>query len=194
MIAVLLVAFSLLLLLLAFEPTNLLSSRLKPRMRFQPKLKASTKFNELGVLMETPDFVCLLWFAIAAGEPLDSALRIATSSSTGFISSEFQRLLIKVDHGALMQHELENLAVESKSEQVRELAAKLAVALYNGSALAEQLGEFASSVNAQLRTLLLDRAGKSETKMMIPLVFIILPITIMFALYPSVVIIQNSFI
>jgi tight adherence protein C len=48
-------------------------------------------------------------------------------------------------------------------------------------------------VSTQLRSELLDKAAKSETKMMIPLVFIILPITVVFALYPSVVIIQQSF-
>ena len=186
--------FGVLLLSMTLEPTKLLAGRLKPRSKLKLKLKVNAKFNQVAVLMETPDFLALLWFAIAAGEPLDSSLRIATSRTRGFISSEFQKVLLKVDHGALLQHELENLAAESKSEQVRELAGKLAVALYNGSALAEQLAEFAGSTNAELRTVLLDRAGKSETKMMIPLVFIILPVTVMFALYPSVVIIQNSFI
>ncbi len=194
MIPAVMIGSGVLILLAATQPKGQLKSRLNLRKLVQTKTKKVKKFNQLAVLMETPDYISLLWFAIASGEPLDIAIRIATERSQGYFSQEFSALLVKVDHGALLQHELENLAAESKSEQVRELAAKLAISLYNGSALAEQLAEFASSTNAQLRAKLLDKAGKSETKMMIPLVFIILPVTVMFALYPSLVIIQKSFI
>ena len=183
-----------LVLVIATGSSSRLSARLATRNVLKVRTKRIAKFNELAVLMETPDYISLLWFAIASGEPIENAIRIATGRSNGFFAQEFKKVLVKVDHGALLQHELENLAAESRSEQVRELTAKLAISLYNGSSLAEQLAEFAASTNAQLRAALLDRAGKSETKMMIPLVFIILPVTVMFAMYPSLVIIQKSFI
>jgi tight adherence protein C len=50
------------------------------------------------------------------------------------------------------------------------------------------------SATAELRTQLLAKAGKNETKMMIPMVFVILPVTVMFALYPSLALIQGSFL
>jgi tight adherence protein C len=93
-----------------------------------------------------------------------------------------------------LQIELSNLAVESKSEPVRELATKLAVALTNGSALSDLMSDFVQSTTASLRTELLAKAGKNETKMMIPVVFVILPVTVMFALYPSLALIQGSFL
>jgi tight adherence protein C len=144
--------------------------------------------------MEIPDFAALLWFAVSAGESLDNALKIAVARSAGYISSEFERVITNVEHGALLQVELQNLAVEAKSEQVRELATKLAVALNNGSALSDLLGDFVQSTTATLRTELLAKAGKNETKMMIPMVFVILPVTVMFALYPSLSLIQGSFL
>ena len=171
-----------------------LVQRLKPRAQLSISEIRKSKFDELGTLMEIPDFASLLWFAVSAGESLDAALKIAVSRSSGYVSGEFARVLRSVEHGALLQIELQNLAVESKSEQVRELATKLAVALNNGSAMADLLSDFVQSVTAELRTQLLARSGKNETKMMIPMVFVILPITVMFALYPSLALIQGSFL
>jgi tight adherence protein C len=174
--------------------TAKLTKQLQPRERLSNHKSKRTKFNELTALMEIPDFSSLLWFAVSAGESLDAALKIAVSRSSGYISAEFQRVLKNVEHGALLQVELQNLAVEAKSEQVRELATKLAVALNNGSALSDLLSDFVQSATAELRTQLIAKAGKNETKMMIPMVFVILPVTVMFALYPSLALIQGSFL
>lgn len=171
-----------------------LTQRLQPREQLSEKRVKKAKFNELSALMEIPDFSSLLWFAVSAGESLDSALKIAVSRSSGYVSAEFLSVLKSVEHGALLQVELQNLAVEAKSEQVRELATKLSVALNNGSALSDLLSDFVQSATAELRTQLLAKAGKNETKMMIPMVFVILPVTVMFALYPSLALIQGSFL
>lgn len=171
-----------------------LTERLQPRKRILPKKSSRAKFNEVSALMEIPDFASLLWFAVSAGESLESSLRLAVSRSTGYVSSEFARVLRDVEHGALLQLELQELAAKSKSEQVRELSTKLAVALNNGSALSDLLGDFVESSTFALRAELLIIAGRNETKMMIPMVFIILPITVMFALFPSLALIQGSFL
>ena len=179
-----------------FVRTN--QSSLVSRLNFRKLVKQSAsktmKFDEIRVLLEIPDFSSVLWFALSAGESLDRSLRIAVSRGSGFVASEFDKLIQRVDLGALMQHELENLAAESRSAQIRELAAKLAVALANGTPMADLLAEFVQSTNSEVRAILLDKAGKNETKMMIPMVFVILPVTVMFALYPSLSLIQNSFI
>jgi tight adherence protein C len=56
------------------------------------------------------------------------------------------------------------------------------------------MSDFVQSSTASLRAELLTLAGKNETKMMIPMVFVILPVTVMFALYPSLSLIQGSFL
>ena len=171
-----------------------LTQRLSPREEVTERVIIKRKFNHLAALMEIPDFASILWFAVSAGETLDVSLRIAVRRSRGFVSSEFERVIRNVEHGALLQIELANLAVESKSEPVRELATKLAVALTNGSALSDLMSDFVQSTTASLRTELLAKAGKNETKMMIPMVFVILPVTVMFALYPSLALIEGSFL
>jgi tight adherence protein C len=171
-----------------------LQGKLKPRVQHKENTKVTYKYRPLDALMEIPDFAALVWFAICAGESLENALRKAVSRASGFVSNEFGKVLQNVDLGALLQLELQNLAAESKSEQVRELGTKLAVALGNGTSLADLLEDFVQSTTAELRSALLDKAGKNETKMMIPLVFVILPITVMFSVYPSLSLIQKSFL
>jgi tight adherence protein C len=177
------------------KPTSSqLTQRLQPREQLADTKVKNAEFNELSALMEIPDFAALLWFSVSAGESLDVSLKIAVSRSSGYVSSEFQSVIRNVEHGALLQVELQNLAVEARSEQIRELATKLAVALNNGSALSELLSDFMQSATTELRTQLIAKAGKNETKMMIPMVFVILPVTVMFALYPSLALIQGSFL
>jgi tight adherence protein C len=188
------VAAGLILAMITSQRKDSLFQRLESRRILRVSSRRSPKFNEVKVLLEIPDFAAILWFALTAGESLDHALRIAVSRGNGYVAGVFEVLLQRVDHGALLQHELENLAAESKSEQIRELATKLAVALVTGVSLADLLADFVQSTNSTVRSVLLEKAGKNETKMMIPLVFVILPVTVMFAMFPSLVLIQQSFI
>ncbi len=41
--------------------------------------------------------------------------------------------------------------------------------------------------------MLLELAGKKEVAMLVPLVFLILPVTILFAVYPGIVVLQVGF-
>jgi len=175
------------------NPVTALRSRLKTRKALNLDKTYRTKVSSLHTLMEIPDFCNVLWFLVSAGHNLEQALRITVSRTSGYLSAEFRQVIEKVDYGSVLQQELDLLASTAKSEPIRELATKLSVSIVNGSGLADQLAEFITSSSAKLRSKLLDKAAKSETKMMIPLVFIILPITVVFALYPSVVIIQESF-
>ena len=171
-----------------------LDAKLRPKVMQSKKPPRTTKFNSLETLMEIPDFAALLWFGVCAGESLENSLRISVSRSTGFVSNQFSQVIKNVDLGALLQIELQNLGVESRSDQVRELATKLAVCLEHGTALADLLSDFIQTASSELRIALLDKAAKNETKMMIPLVFVILPVTVMFSVYPSLALIQTSFL
>jgi tight adherence protein C len=188
-----LIALTLLALAL-FQTKSGLSQRLRPRTSLPVAIARPRKFNEVDVLMEVPDFASLIAFAVAAGESLETALRLAVQRSAGLMSQEFSSVILNVDHGSILQVELERLGRDSHSSQVQELAIKLALASTNGSAISELLNDYVASSIQEMKATLLERAGKNETKMMIPLVFVILPITVMFAVYPSLSILQNSFL
>jgi len=190
----LLALFVTVLILLTRNPKSGLSQRLRPRAQLEVITKSHRVFKEIDVLMEVPDFASLIGFALAAGESLESSLRIAVQRSSGLLGQVFAEVIQSVDHGAILQIELEQLGLTSPSEQVRELAAKLSLASANGSAVTELVEEYVQSAVLQLKATLLERAGKNETKMMIPVVFIILPITVMFAIFPSLTILQSTFL
>lgn len=171
-----------------------LAKRLRPRPNLPQARPTAVKFKEVDVLLELPDFTSLLKFAVTSGESLETALRLAVQRSSGLLSHEFEVSLLNVDHGALLQTELERMGNESESQHVRELAIKLALAGANGSSIADLLEDFVSSGIQELKAKMLERAGKNETKMMVPLVFVILPITVLFAVFPSLTLLQGSFL
>jgi len=171
-----------------------LSKRLRPRPRIQSSVRQPRKFSEVDILLELPDFASLVSFAVAAGESLDTAIRIAVQRSSGLLSQEFETVVRNVDHGSILQIELERLGIESNSSLVQELAIKLSLASSNGSAISNLIAEYVQSCIQEMKSRMLERAGRNETKMMIPLVFVILPITVMFAVFPSLTILQNSFL
>lgn len=177
-----------------FQNKSGLVQRLRPRKALPIRRPSARKFSETDILLEMPDFASLIGFAVAAGESLETGLRIAVQRSSGFLSQEFGFIIRNVDHGSILQVELERVSRESSSQQVSELALKLALASGNGSAVSDLIGEYVQSSVLELKGVLLERAGKNETKMMIPLVFVILPVTVLFAVYPSLNILQNSFL
>ena len=146
------------------------------RPQFRIKSKPNAAKQKLAVLFELPDFVGLLWFATLAGASLEQALRATTAISSGIVARDFARALGQVDLGSTLGDELEELAAKNPSFAVQELASKLAFALSHGASLADALNDFSESTQQAVRAELLTRAGKNETKMLIPLVFLILPI------------------
>ena len=60
------------------------------------------------------------------------------------------------------------------------------IAIDRGSPLAEVLRAQASDVRADARRSLLEKAGRREVAMLIPVVFLILPTVVLIAVYPGI--------
>ena len=69
----------------------------------------------------------------------------------------------------------------------------LSAALERGSPLAEVLRAQAQDARDEAKRTLLEIAGKKEVAMLVPLVFLILPLSILFAIYPGVFVLQSGF-
>ena len=59
------------------------------------------------------------------------------------------------------------------------------VAVERGTPLAEVLRAQAQDVREEGRRAVMEEGGKKEIAMMIPVVFLVLPITVLFALFPG---------
>jgi tight adherence protein C len=127
----------------------------------------------------------MLVAALLAGESLHAALRRVSASSNSFLAKQFDMLLKRVDLGADISSELSALCERVPTDSIREFASKLALAISRGTPLSNSLNSLALSLRSKRSAALLRRAGVNETKMLVPVVLLICPVTVIFALYPS---------
>ena len=127
--------------------------------------------------------ICAL--ALRGGCSVTSALEQATSGAKGQVATALRRSLQLIDLGTPAGLALEELKLYCASPAADEFVGKLQAADAYGSALADQLDDYAETLRGQVAVSQLARATASETKMLLPLVFLILPVTVLFALYPS---------
>mgnify|MGYP000266979665 FL=1 len=136
----------------------------------------------------------MLAVPLSAGEGIFAALARVVPRTSGVLPSAMQSLLIGLELGADLESELVNLSKRLPQQQVMEFTSKLALSLRRGSPLAEMLREQASSARAEIRNELFRQAGRNDTRMLIPLVFLILPVTVLFAIYPSLQLININYL
>ena len=145
-------------------------------------------------LFELPEILDIMAVALSAGDSLFAALARVVSHSQGVLAAELNRVFMALELGADLEIELTELSKRLPQRQVSEFANKLKLALRRGNPLAEMIREQSLSARAEIRNEAIKIAGKNETKMLIPLVFLILPVTVLFAIYPSLQLLKISYI
>jgi len=153
------------------------------RELIQLSLRASNKNS--NALYELPDLINLLAVGIAAGESLHSSLSFVTSRASGVVAQEFRIAMKAIELGSSLEEELKTVAGRLPQTQLMELCNKLTTTLKRGTSLSHILSEQAQSIRSEIQIQRIKQAGKNETRMMIPLVFLILPVTVLFAIFPS---------
>jgi tight adherence protein C len=134
---------------------------------------------------ELPDILDLMSVSLSAGDGLFGALARVVPRANGVLADSLKKVLGSLELGADLDGELDWLSKSLPQRQVVEFTSKLSMALHKGAPLSQMLRSLAESTRAELRNDLLRRAGRNETRMLVPLVFLILPVTVLFAVYPS---------
>lgn len=155
------------------------------QVRVSRRSRNLSKEDAIQVDLELTELVEMLVAVLLAGESLFSALRRIANNSRGKVSAEFSKLLSRIELGGEMTTELSALCERLPTSSVREFSNKLSLAIARGTPLANSLSALALSLRAKRAASLLRRAGTNETKMLIPVVLLICPVTVIFALYPS---------
>lgn len=143
--------------------------------------------HEREVLAELPALVELLALAVAAGEGPVAALERVVSRSHGAFSRELGRVLSEVRTGTSVSTALDEYSARSGVPVVARFAQGVAVALERGTPLADLLHAQAADVREAQRRQLIESGARREVTMMIPVVFLVLPTTVMFAFWPGLV-------
>lgn len=134
---------------------------------------------------EFPALIELLTLAIGAGESPSGAVKRISLRAKGLLPSEFHQVTKDVENGKSFTLALDNLSRKVSSPVVRRFVDSMAIAISRGNSLVETLTHGVSEARNSERIKILNAAGKAEISMMIPVVFLILPISILFAMYPS---------
>lgn len=158
------------------------------------RVRTGSSKRNLQVLAELPDVLEMLGLALSAGDSLFAALARVIPTTKGILATQLQEVLLSLEIGGDLSTELADLARRLPQPHVVEFANKISLAHTRGSPLAEILREQAKSARAELRNQLLKQAGQKETLMLLPLIFLILPVTVMFAVYPSLELLKISYL
>jgi tight adherence protein C len=151
------------------------------------RLTSQVTRRERRILAEFPTIAELLALAVAAGESPVAALDRVVRRSGGELSSDLGRVLAAVRTGEPVGEAFDRLAASSGLPLVARFAQGVAVAVERGTPLAQVLHAQAADVREAGRRELIEVAARKEVLMMVPVVFLVLPITVLFAFWPGVV-------
>jgi tight adherence protein C len=148
-------------------------------------LSREAERREQQMMLEFPTVAELLALAVTAGEGAVGALARVSALGRGELSVELRRALADTRAGASLVVALQGVADRSALPALARFADGVAVAIERGTPLADVLRAQAIDVREAGRRALLEAGGRKEIAMMIPVVFLVLPVTVLFALFPG---------
>jgi tight adherence protein C len=114
-----------------------------------------------------------------------SAMRYVSQRSDGILPNLIRQSITKYADGNNITQTLDFLATATGSAQVRRLTNSIQIAIHRGTPILDVLNNQVIALNKQINFNLMKRSGKSEIALLIPVVFLILPVSISFAIWPS---------
>lgn len=150
------------------------------------QLTTEVKRHEARIAAHFPQAAELLALAVSAGESPIAALERLVIRGKGPLIAEFDSALNLMKAGIPLVVALDEIARSSGVPALRRFIDGVVVTLERGTPIAETLRMQANDVREERRRDLLEASGRSEIAMMIPIVFLIMPITVLFALWPSI--------
>jgi len=148
-------------------------------------LTAAVKKQRSAIEAEFPAIIEMLTLAISAGESPLSAFKRIAENSHGYLSVRFRLVIARVHQGIPFHSALDLMGRDLNSPLVRKFIDSMVNAMVRGAPITDVLVRHAQEARDYQRNRVLAAAGKAEIAMMIPVVFLILPISILFALWPS---------
>lgn len=143
--------------------------------------------KELPVVLE------FLTLSLSAGEGILDAVRRVARISHGELAFELATVIHDVSAGLALADSLERLSSQLQVPPLTRAVEQITGALERGTPLAEVLRAQAQDARDDAKRELLELSGKKEVAMLVPLVFLILPITIAIAIFPGLFVLHAGF-
>jgi tight adherence protein C len=151
------------------------------------RLSAQVRTREDRMQAEFPVVADLLALAVAAGESPVAGLERILSVIHGSLGDEIGQVLADVRTGTPVASAFDALAARTGVPSIARFAEGMAVAIERGTPLVDVLHAQAADVREATRRDLIEAGGRKEVAMMIPVVFLIMPVTVVFAFFPGYV-------
>ncbi len=148
-------------------------------------LTRQARRRDARMVAEFPTIAEMLALAVGAGESPVSALDRVSRIAGGELSMELRNVLADNRAGATIVSALEALAARTSLPAVIRFVDGMAIAVERGTPLADVLRAQAADARESGRRALLEAGGRKEIAMLIPVVFFVLPVTVVFALFPG---------
>lgn len=149
--------------------------------------RAGERARERRLHEELPVVLEFLALCLSAGEGLLDALRRVGNRGTGELAVGIREVVVEVGTGSALTDALLAFARREDSPALSRAIDQLVAAVDRGTPLADVLHAHAVDARAGEQRELIEQAGRKEIAMLVPLVFLILPISVLFAIFPGVV-------
>ena len=180
-----------------------LSANLSPLSRLIKSVSRSLRGKKLAnkafrsaslpELLEVVDVLFQLNLLLTAGESVLGAIDWLGRRSGSKLGEQLRAISRRIHAGGELEAELLQWQTQAASLEEQELASKLLLATGSGADIVAALKNMARSIEDSARAARLAAMAKSETRMMLPIVFVILPITVIFAVFPSITLLNIGF-
>lgn len=136
---------------------------------------------------ELPVALDLAALAVMAGESVPAALARAGGVLTGPFGEELRRMTSDIRAGTSSTRALESLQRRCDIAAVDRFVQAVLIAMERGAPLSDVLRAQVEDARETRRRRLLELAGHREVLMLLPVVFLLMPTVVLFALYPALV-------
>lgn len=156
-------------------------------------LGEAVKKREKQLVAEFPALAEMMALSVTAGESALAALERICLTFQGELAREFSEILAQTRTGVSLLSALQDFAERTRVPALSRFVEGIAVAIERGTPLAEVLRAQAQDVRDNAKRDLMEVAGKKEIAMLAPVVFFILPLTVIFAVFPGLSLMRLNF-
>lgn len=159
-------------------------------MGYEARLTVRVATRRARLTDELPTTLEFLALCLSAGEGfLDSVRRVAAIGS-GELTVEFRLVVLAVGTGVPLADALGEMTRRLHLPGLTRAVDQVVAALEHGAPLSAVLHAQAGDAREDAKRVLIEQAGRKEILMLLPLVFLILPLSVLFAIYPGLFILR----
>lgn len=150
------------------------------------RLTAAARARTARISEELPTVLEFLALCLSAGEGIMDSLRRVGDVGAGELTAELRGVVVAVGTGSSLSESLTALSRRLRIAALSRAVDQLVAAIDRGAPLAHVLHAQALDAREDAKRGLIEQAGRKEIYMLVPLVFLILPLSVLFAVFPGI--------